>query len=92
MKNIVRHHARRSVWLAEERVALEWHQPQHLEINAALDVPRFRIVDGIIGMEDKGPIRGGAITSKGSSSAVIRWQWMRRLQASCASIRGAWEL
>jgi uncharacterized protein (DUF362 family) len=31
-----------------------------LDINAALTVPRFNIVDGIIGMEGNGPIQGGA--------------------------------
>jgi uncharacterized protein (DUF362 family) len=34
-----------------------------LEINAALAVPRFNIVDGIIGMEGNGPIQGDAIHS-----------------------------
>ncbi|MFV1987040.1 MAG: DUF362 domain-containing protein, partial [Gemmatimonadota bacterium] len=29
-----------------------------LDINAALDVPRFNIVDGILGMEGNGPIQG----------------------------------
>jgi uncharacterized protein (DUF362 family) len=31
-----------------------------LDINAALDVPRFNIVDGILGMEGNGPIQGEA--------------------------------
>ena len=31
-----------------------------LDINAALTVPRFNIVDGIIGMEGNGPIQGDA--------------------------------
>lgn len=31
-----------------------------IDINAALDVPRFNIVDGIIGMEGNGPIQGSA--------------------------------
>jgi uncharacterized protein (DUF362 family) len=31
-----------------------------LDINAALDVPRFNIVDGIVGMEGNGPIQGEA--------------------------------
>ena len=34
-----------------------------LDINAALDVPRFNIVDGVVGMEGDGPIRGDARTS-----------------------------
>jgi uncharacterized protein (DUF362 family) len=29
-----------------------------IDINAALDVPRFNIVDGIVGMEGNGPIQG----------------------------------
>jgi uncharacterized protein (DUF362 family) len=32
-----------------------------IDINAALDVPRFNIVDGIVGMEGNGPIQGDAI-------------------------------
>jgi len=35
-----------------------------LEINAALRVPRFNIVDGIIGMEGNGPIQGEARASR----------------------------
>ena len=31
-----------------------------LDINASLDVPRFNIVDGIVGMEGNGPIQGTA--------------------------------
>jgi uncharacterized protein (DUF362 family) len=31
-----------------------------IDINAALDVPRFNIVDGIVGMEGNGPIQGEA--------------------------------
>ena len=31
-----------------------------VDINAALDVPRFNIVDGIVGMEGNGPIQGEA--------------------------------
>ena len=31
-----------------------------LDINSALDVPRFNIVDGILGMEGNGPIQGEA--------------------------------
>ncbi|MEE9208455.1 MAG: DUF362 domain-containing protein [Gemmatimonadota bacterium] len=31
-----------------------------LDINATLDVPRFNIVDGIVGMEGNGPIQGDA--------------------------------
>jgi uncharacterized protein (DUF362 family) len=33
-------------------------EPSILEINAALPVPRFNIVDGIVGMEGNGPIDG----------------------------------
>lgn len=35
-------------------------EPSILDINAALRVPRFNIVDGIIGMEGNGPIQGSA--------------------------------
>jgi uncharacterized protein (DUF362 family) len=31
-----------------------------IDINAALDVPRFNIVDGVVGMEGNGPIQGEA--------------------------------
>ena len=31
-----------------------------IDINAALDVPRFNIVDGVLGMEGNGPIQGEA--------------------------------
>lgn len=34
-----------------------------LDINAALDIPRFNIVDGIIGMEGNGPIQGEPVRS-----------------------------
>jgi uncharacterized protein (DUF362 family) len=33
-------------------------EPSILDINATLTVPRFNIVDGIIGMEGNGPIQG----------------------------------
>ncbi len=41
---------------------LHWNgiQPSILDINTALEVPRFNIVDGIVGMEGDGPIRGEA--------------------------------
>jgi uncharacterized protein (DUF362 family) len=35
-------------------------EPSILDINAALRVPRFNIVDGIVGMEGNGPIQGTA--------------------------------
>lgn len=34
-----------------------------LDINAALPVPRFNIIDGIVGMEGNGPIQGDAVNS-----------------------------
>ncbi|MDX1747111.1 MAG: DUF362 domain-containing protein, partial [Halobacteriales archaeon] len=34
-----------------------------LDINAALRVPRFNIVDGIVGMEGNGPIQGDVVDS-----------------------------
>lgn len=34
-----------------------------LDINAALPMPRFNIVDGIVGMEGNGPIQGEAVPS-----------------------------
>ena len=39
---------------------LHWHGIGNsiLDINAALGVPRFNIVDGIVGMEGNGPIQG----------------------------------
>ncbi|MGD8277550.1 MAG: DUF362 domain-containing protein [Gemmatimonadota bacterium] len=39
---------------------LHWQgiEPSILDINATLPVPRFNIVDGIIGMEGNGPIQG----------------------------------
>jgi uncharacterized protein (DUF362 family) len=41
---------------------LHWNGIPHsiLDINAALVIPRFNIVDGIVGMEGDGPIRGEA--------------------------------
>ncbi|HSK18069.1 MAG TPA: DUF362 domain-containing protein [Longimicrobiales bacterium] len=41
---------------------LHWHGIENsiMDINAALDVPRFNIVDGIVGMEGNGPIQGDA--------------------------------
>ena len=41
---------------------LHWHGVGNsiVDINAALDVPRFNIVDGITGMEGNGPIQGDA--------------------------------
>jgi uncharacterized protein (DUF362 family) len=38
-------------------------QQSILDINAALTVPRFNLVDGIVGMEGDGPIRGDARNS-----------------------------
>ena len=37
--------------------------PSILDINAALEVPRFNIVDGIVGMQGNGPIQGTALAS-----------------------------
>jgi uncharacterized protein (DUF362 family) len=39
---------------------LHWHGigPSILDINASLRVPRFNIVDGVVGMEGNGPIQG----------------------------------
>ncbi len=34
-----------------------------LDINAALPVPRFNVIDGIVGMEGNGPIQGDAVPS-----------------------------
>jgi uncharacterized protein (DUF362 family) len=44
---------------------LHWAGIDHsiLDINASVDVPRFNIVDGIVGMEGNGPIQGNAIPS-----------------------------
>jgi uncharacterized protein (DUF362 family) len=41
---------------------LHWHGIENsiVDINAALEVPRFNIVDGIVGMEGNGPIQGDA--------------------------------
>jgi uncharacterized protein (DUF362 family) len=41
---------------------LHWHgiDSSIIDINAALAVPRFNIVDGIVGMEGNGPIQGQA--------------------------------
>lgn len=42
--------------------ALHWAgiEGSIIDINAALDVPRFNIVDGVLGMEGNGPIQGDA--------------------------------
>jgi uncharacterized protein (DUF362 family) len=38
-------------------------EPSILDINATLTVPRFNIIDGIVGMEGNGPIQGDARSS-----------------------------
>jgi uncharacterized protein (DUF362 family) len=55
-----------------------------IDINAALSVPRFNIVDGIIGMEGNGPIQGDAK----HSGVVVFGPDPVAVDATCARLMG----
>jgi uncharacterized protein (DUF362 family) len=58
--------------------------PSIVDINAALTVPRFNIVDGIVGMEGNGPIQGEAR----HSGVVILGDDCVAVDATCARLMG----
>jgi len=55
-----------------------------VDINAALDMPRLAIVDGIVGMEGNGPIQGQAR----AAGVVVIGDDFPAVDASCARIMG----
>jgi uncharacterized protein (DUF362 family) len=55
-----------------------------LDINAALDMPRFNIVDGIVGMEGNGPIQGQAR----HSGVLVFGADPAAVDATCARLMG----
>jgi uncharacterized protein (DUF362 family) len=58
--------------------------PSILDINAAITVPRFNIVDGIIGMEGNGPIQGEAR----QSGVIVFGDDSVAVDATCARLMG----
>jgi uncharacterized protein (DUF362 family) len=65
---------------------LHWHGVGEsiLDINAALTVPRFNIVDGIVGMEGNGPIQGQAR----QSGVLVFGADPVAVDATCARLMG----
>lgn len=65
---------------------LHWHGvgPSILDINAALTVPRFNVVDGITGMEGNGPIQGDAR----HSGVLVFGADCVAVDATCARLMG----
>jgi uncharacterized protein (DUF362 family) len=63
---------------------LHWHGvgPSILDINAALTMPRFNIVDGIVGMDGNGPIQGDAR----HSGVLVFGQDSVAVDATCARL------
>jgi uncharacterized protein (DUF362 family) len=65
---------------------LHWHGvgASIIDINAALTIPRFNIVDGIIGMEGNGPIQGDAR----QSGVLVFGEDAVAVDATCARLMG----
>jgi uncharacterized protein (DUF362 family) len=53
-----------------------------LDINAALEMPRFNIVDGIVGMQGNGPIQGTAV----ASGVIVFGQDPVAVDSTCARL------
>jgi uncharacterized protein (DUF362 family) len=65
---------------------LHWHGvgASIIDVNAALTMPRFNIVDGIIGMEGNGPIQGDAR----ESGVLVFGADPVAVDATCARLMG----